>query len=155
MKQKEAIKKAAVGEHRNLFKICPARKYINLYADLLKVFTASHGEGHRVDFNWLWSKARNVYRAHEGRDAVVKKRVVTNFIKRHHLKYRRVQRNKKRSKEALREKLVKWHATLRERLVRTGAKESYYEEKWGYYKPHQRLNINLSPLPFAIEFKKA
>ena len=37
MKQKEAIKKVAVGEHRNLFKIRPARKYINLYAELLKV----------------------------------------------------------------------------------------------------------------------
>ena len=55
--------------------------------------------------------------------------MVTNFIKRQHLEYRRVQRNKK-SIEAFREKLVKWHATLRERLVRTGAKESCYEEKW-------------------------
>ena len=57
MKQKEAIKKAADGEHGNLFKIHPACKYINLYAELLEVFTASHGKGHRVDFNWLWSKA--------------------------------------------------------------------------------------------------
>ena len=54
---------------------------------------------------------------------------MTNFIKRQHLEDRRVQRNKK-SMEAFREKLVKWHATLRERLVRTGAKESCYEEKW-------------------------
>ena len=29
-KQKEAIKKAAVREHRNLFNIRPARKYINI-----------------------------------------------------------------------------------------------------------------------------
>ena len=49
---------------------------------------------------------------------------------------------------------MKWHATLRQRLVRTGAKESCYEEKWGDYKPHQRLNIDQSPLPFAIECKK-
>ena len=34
------------------------------------------------------------------------------------------------------------------------AKESCYEEKWGDYKPHQRLNIDQSPLPFAIECKK-
>ena len=34
-----------------------------------------------------------------------------------------VQRNKKKSKEAFREKFVKWHAPLSERLVRTGAKE--------------------------------
>ena len=49
---------------------------------------------------------------------MVKKYVVTNFIKRYHLKCRRVQRNKKKSKEAFREKLVKWHATLREGVVR-------------------------------------
>ena len=28
-------------------------------AELLKVFTASRGKDHRVNFNWLWSKARN------------------------------------------------------------------------------------------------
>ena len=115
--QKEAIKKVAVAEQRNNFKIHPARKYINIY-ELVKVFTTSRRKGHRVDFNWLWSKARNVYRAQTGQDAVVKKHVVTNFIKRYHLKCRRVQRNKKKSKEAFREKLVKWHATLREGVVR-------------------------------------
>ena len=118
MKQKEAIKKAAVGEHRNLFKIHPARKYINLYAELLNVFTASRGKGYQVDFNWLWSKTRNVYQAQEGQDAMV-----TNFIERQHLKYQRVQLNKKKSKKAFHKKLVKWHATLCERLVCTGAKE--------------------------------
>ena len=40
---------------------------------------------------------------------------------------------------------MKCHATLRERLVRTGAKESCYEEKWGHY--------SQSPLTFAIECK--
>ena len=49
---------------------------------------------------------------------------------------------------------MQWHATLRERLVHTGAIESYYKEKWGYYKPSQQLNFDQSPLPFAIEYKK-
>ena len=40
--------------------------------------------------------------------------MVTNFIRRH-LKYRRGQRNKKKPKEAFREKLEKRHATLRKR----------------------------------------
>ena len=150
IKQKEAIIKVAVGKHRNLFKIPPARTYINLYAELLKVFTASRGKGHRVDFNWLWSKDRNVYRAQEGQDAGMKKHVVINFVKRHYLKYRRLQRNKKKSKEEFLEKLVKWYATLRERLVRTGAKKSCYEEKWGCYNHHQRLNIDQSLLAFVI-----
>ena len=85
--------------------------------------------GHRVYFNWLWSKDRNFYQAQESQGAVVKKHVVTDFIKRNHLKYRRVQQNRKKSKETSHEKLLKWHTTLREGLVRTGAKQSYYEEK--------------------------
>ena len=154
MKQKEAMKKVAFEEHRNLFQIFQARKYINIFTELLKVFTASCGKGHRVDFNWLWSKAWNVYQDQECQGAMVKKHVVKSFIKRHHLKYFRVQWNKNKSKEAFRVKLVKWHETLCERLVCTGAKESCYEEKWGYYKPHQRLNVYQSPLSFAIECKK-
>ena len=81
IKQKKAIKNAVVGDHRNLFKIRPAWKYINLYAELLKVFTAFRGKTHRVDLNWLWSKAWNVYWAQKGQDAVVKKHIVTDFIK--------------------------------------------------------------------------
>ena len=79
---------------------------------------------------------------------------MTDFIKRRHLKYHRLQQNKKKSKEAFREKLVKWHAALCEKLVQTGAKESCYEVKWGYYKPNQRLNVDQSPLTFTIECKK-
>ena len=56
-KQKELIKKAAVEERTNFFKIRPSRKYINLYAELRKVFTNSRGKGHRVDFNRLWLEA--------------------------------------------------------------------------------------------------
>ena len=154
MKQQEAIKKAAVRADTNLFKIRPACKYINLHSELLQVFIASHGKGHRVDFKWLWSKAWNFHQAQEVQDAVVKKHVVKNFIKRHHLKYRKVQRNKKMSTEEFPKKLMKWHATLCERLVRTGAKESCYEKKWGYYKPHQQLNVDQFPLPLAIGVKK-
>ena len=79
-KQKELIKKAAVEERTNFFKIRPSRKYINLYAELLKAFTNSRGKGRRVDFNWLWLEAWNVYQVQEGQDAVVKKHVMTNFI---------------------------------------------------------------------------
>ena len=85
---------------------------------------------------------------------MVKKHVVADFIKRHHLKYHRLQQNKKKSKEAFREKLVKRHAALCEKLVQTGAKEFCYKLKLGYYKPNQRLNVDQSPLTFTIECKK-
>ena len=52
-------------------------------------------------------------------DADVKKHVIVNFIKRYHLKLRRVQRRKKKPKEAFRESLMKWHSTLREHLIKT------------------------------------
>ena len=58
------------------------------------------------------------------------------------------------SMEEFPKKLMKWHAMLCERLVRTGAKESCYEKKWGYYKPHQQLNVDQFPLPLAIGVKK-
>ena len=51
MKQKKAMKEIVIEEHRNIFKIRPACKYISLYAGLLKVFTASRGKCHQVDFN--------------------------------------------------------------------------------------------------------
>ena len=154
LSKKEAIKKAALGEHKNLLKIRPGTKYNELYAQLKPVFEDARKKGHRVDFNWLWSKARNIYRSQNGDDAVLGKHVIATFIRRHHLKYRRVQRNKNQSKEAYREKLQKWHYTLRERLVRTGSTSKDYDTKWGYYQPKQRLNVDQSPLPFATECKK-
>ena len=97
-------KEGPVEEHK---KLRWTRNYINLYAESLKVFTASRRKGLRFHFNCLWLKAGNVYQAQEGLDVVVKKHVVTNLIKRHHLKYHRVQRNKKKYKEVFCEKLVK------------------------------------------------
>ena len=85
---------------------------------------------------------------------MVQKHVVADFIKRHHLKYHRLQQNKKKSKEAFREKLVKRHAALCEKLVQTGAKEFCYKLKLGYYKPNQQLNVDQSPLTFTIKCKK-
>ena len=45
---------------------------------------------------------------------------------------------------------MKWHALTREKLIRTGFQDNY-DEKWGRFKPHQRFNVDQSPLPFAIE----
>ena len=107
MKNKVDIKKAALGEYKNLFKIRPAIKYIKLFEELKTVFLAARSKGHGIDFNWLWSKARQIYKSQESEDAIVRKHVVANFIRRHHLKYRRVQRNRGAPKEAFREKLQK------------------------------------------------
>ena len=76
-----------------------------------------------------------------------------SFIKRKHLKLRRVQRNKKTAKEEFRAAIAKWHSTLRERLVKTGRSRSNYHPVYGGFMPEQRLNVDQSPLPFVIDTK--
>ena len=48
---------------------------------------------------------------------------------------------------------MKWHSTLRERLVKTGKGENYDPTYHGFM-PSQRYNVNQSPVPFAINTKK-
>lgn len=155
LKMKDKIVRAVVGENKNMFKVTrPARKYNKLFKALNVKFLDSRSTGHRIDFNWLWSKARVIYREQENNDdAVVKKHVIVNFIKRYHLKLRRTQRTKKQDKEAFREPMMKWHSTLRERLVKTGSSENYHPV-YGSFVPAQRYNVDQSPLPFAIDTKK-
>ena len=83
----------------------------------------------------------------------MKKHVIVIFIKRYHLKLRRAQRSKKKDKESYREAMMKWHSTLRERLVKTGRCETYHPV-YGGFVPTQRFNVDQSPLPFAIDTKK-
>ena len=87
--------------------------------------------------------------------ADIKKHVIVSFIKRKHLKLRRVQRNKKTAKEEFRAAIAKWHSTLRERLVKTGRSRSNYHPVYGGFMPEQRLNVDQSPLPFVIDTKSS
>ena len=47
---------------------------------------------------------------------------------------------------------MKWHVTLRERLIKTGRNDKY-DLKFGRFLPTQRFNVDQSPLPFAINTK--
>ena len=122
-----------------LLKIRSGTKYNELFATLKLLFEDSRKKGHRVDFNWLWSKASNIYRLQKGADPVVRKRVITTFIKRNKLKYLRVQRNKNESKEAYREKIQKLRSTMRERLIRTGSSSPSYYPKWGLLQTFSKI----------------
>lgn len=154
LKMKHKIVYAAVKENKNMTKLRPAVRYNELYRALRQKFLSARGKGQRVDFNWLWSKARVIYRQQQNdADATVKKHVIANFIKRNDLKLRRTQRNKKLEKEFYRDSIMKWHSTLRERLVKSGKKDSY-DPVYGGFMPTQRFNVDQSPLPFAIDTKK-
>ena len=53
---------AASNDHKKLLKIKPSTKYAELYRDLRKIFLEARGKGYGVNFNWIWSKARTLYR---------------------------------------------------------------------------------------------
>ena len=134
-------------------KIRPSIKYNKLFVHLKFVFDDACAKERVADFNWIWSKARKLNRNVEKEDEI-KKHVVVIFINRNKLKYRRIQINEKQEKEYFREKMVKWHASLRERLIRTGQSNAQYDQKWGYFKPSQRYNVDQSPLLLSYDCRK-
>ena len=153
-KDKTKILQCAASEHKKNLKIRPAKKYQEVYACLKEEFKTARSKGHRVNFGWLWSKARNIHRRLENDpNATVRKHVITAFIKRNRIRMRARQRNRRQPKEAFRHDLMKWHGTTRERLIRTG-KDDNYDPKWGRFTPNQRFNVDQSPLPFAVETKR-
>ena len=84
---KDRITKAAVDENKKMLtRIAkPSNQYNDLYKSLNIKFLDARSKGRRIDFNWLRSKARVIYREQQGReDAVVKKHVILTFIKRNY-----------------------------------------------------------------------
>ena len=64
---------------------------------------AARARGRKVNFNWLWSKARAIQREQTGDDAaVVRQHVITTFLRRYNVHMRARQRNRNKPKEALR-----------------------------------------------------
>ena len=100
------IMKAASSEHKKHQKTRPARKCLALYDSLLRVFKTARSNGYRVDLNWLWSKARVLYRELTNDPGVtVCKHITVNFIKRNNIGMRAHQRNRNKSRASFREPL--------------------------------------------------
>ena len=156
IKQKDSIITAATIRHKKLFaKQRPSRKYLELYRVLLERLKEARAKGLQVNFNWLWSKARTIYREQTNDDnKIVKKHVITTFLRRYNVRMRSRQRNRTKPKEAYRDDLMKWHSVTRERLIRTGSSSENYDPKWGRFKPSERFNVDHTPMPFAIDVKR-
>ena len=77
MKDRAKIMKAATGEFKKMFKIRPAKKYIRLYSELIKVFSTARNQGRCVDFNWLWSKAHKIKREVLKEDRIIRKHILS------------------------------------------------------------------------------
>ena len=67
---------------------------------------------------------------------------------------RSTQRIKIKYKKEIEPSLKKLHATFKEKYIRTGSKDSSYDQKWGCYQPAQRLNVDKSPLSHLLQGKK-
>ena len=93
LKMKNKILNATVDEIKMFTRVAyPSKKYNELYKALNLKFLDARSKERRVDFSWLWSKARVICREQQNNeDADVKKHAIVNFIKRYHLKLRRVQ----------------------------------------------------------------
>ena len=129
-------------------------KYLELYEALFKEFLPSRSSGHIVNFSWLWSRARNLQLDIDPK-VEGKHHVVVRFLqKKKELKMRSTQRIKIKHKKEIEPSLKKWHATFKEKYIRTGSKDSSYDQKWGCYQPAQRLNVDKSPLSYLLHGKK-
>ena len=116
---------------------------------------AARDKGQKVNFNWLWSKARSIQRDPIGGDKlIVRKHVITTFLRKYNVRMRARQRNRSKPKEAFRADLMKWHSTIREWLVRMGAGSEAYDAKWGRLLPSQRFDVDQSPIPFVVDCNK-
>ena len=106
-----------------------------------------------MDFHWMWSKGRTLYRKQQDDETVtIGAHVVVRFLHEYKIRMRTKQRGKKQPKSAKITELQKWHATYRERCIRPLS--DTYDSKWGGFLPKQRLNVDQSPLPFVVNSKK-
>ena len=124
-----------------------------LYDRLWQKFKEARSKGIPVNFHWLWSKARVIQNEIDDKERI-KKHVIVRFLQKYQIRMRAKQRNKKKPKQQKIPDLQKWHATYREKCIRTGFNEPSYGSKWGKYKPQERINVDQSPLPFVVNSKK-
>ena len=146
LKDQHTIMKDAASVHRKLFiKGRKSTKYVELYERLWKTFKDARARGIPVNFHWLWSKARVIQSVFDEKQPI-KKHVIVRFLQKYQIRMRAKQRNKKKSKSQKVPELKK--------CIRTNFEDSSCDEKWGNFKPDERINVDQSPLPFVVNSKK-
>ena len=80
---------AANAYRQNFKKGRRAKKYNQLHAELFRKFKEARMKGHRVDFHWLWSKARVIQRQQTGEESVkLGKHGVVQFLHKYKVRMR-------------------------------------------------------------------
>ena len=68
-----------------------------------------------MNVNWLWSKARSIQRdLTVGDKVIVRKHVITMFLRKYNVQMHARHRNRNESKEVFIADLMKWDSTVRE-----------------------------------------
>ena len=50
--------------------------------------------------------------------------------------------------------MIKFHAQLREGVIKSGNEKSLYDAKWGRFAPNRRFNVDQEPMAFIVDQKK-
>ena len=70
-----------------------------IVSDLRARLKEARSKNFRIDFNWIWSKAPNLHREMTNDlDAIIRKHAIVNFIKRHNIRMKVKQQNRKLAK---------------------------------------------------------
>ena len=109
LKDKDSIIAAAIDKHRKLYAMQrKSTKYLELYRLLFDQLKTAHHKGRKVNFNRLWSKACSIQTDFIGGDKViVRKHVITTFLRKYNVRMRACQRNRSKPKEAFKADLMK------------------------------------------------
>ena len=68
-------------KRKNLTKMRRGTKYEDFYKELFEEVKKARQRGYLVNFNWVWVKARKIYRKQlDDVDALVRKHVITTFF---------------------------------------------------------------------------
>ena len=103
LKDKDSIIAAAADKHRKLYaKQRKSTKYRELYRLLFDQLKAVHDKCQKMNFNWIWSKDHSVQRDLIGGDKViVRKHVITAFLRKNNVRMRASQRNRSLAKRSV------------------------------------------------------
>ena len=85
MVKRRDIRKDAASQHRKLFKNGrKLEKYVGLYKKRWENFRTVRAKGHRVNFHWLWTRARVLYKEITASDeSVIKSFAMVRFLRQH------------------------------------------------------------------------
>ena len=152
MKKKEEIFQKSYDK-----KICYLKKgrrsdkHDKTFPKLYSQFITARDRGRKVSFNWLRIRGKKI--ANEIGAPMFTRGAVESFLRKYNIKIRRAQRTKQKPKGEFEETLRNWHSKFRECVIKSHSSDPNFHEKWGRFKPHQRLNLDQVPLPFVLDNK--